>query len=304
MVRTALRVALVLLILCAGAGYGAEKSVPLPASIQGGQPSAREVFLDDPLGRNTPYGTVFGFMKAVDREDYERAVEYLDTKQPLKRAKQLARDLQVILDRGLSASLPKLSKKPEGNLDDMLPPNREKIGMVKAESGSYDIMLDRVQRGSDPPIWLFSSRTLRQVPEIYEGLGDSWIAPFIPKVLIETRFLRYHVWRWIALVVGLPFSFLIAWIISSALLPVVRALIRRVTKRESGRLAARTIGPIRVLVLALAFRAYSSFSHSLTDRLFWSTVAATLCTIGVAWLCLRLVDVVADRMEGRPQGTV
>ena len=186
----------------------------------------------------------------------------------------------------------------------MLPPNREKIGMVKAESGSYDIMLDRVQRGSDPPIWLFSSRTLRQVPEIYEGLGDSWIAPFIPKVLIETRFLRYPVWRWIALVVGLPFSFLIAWIISSALLPVVRALIRRVTKRESGRLAARTIGPIRVLVLALAFRAYSSFSHSLTDRLFWSTVAATLCTIGVAWLCLRLVDVVADRMEGRPQGTV
>ena len=99
MVRTALRVALVLLILCAGAGYGAEKSVPLPASIQGGQPSSREVFLDDPLGRNTPYGTVFGFMKAVDREDYERAVEYLDTKQPLKRAKQLARDLQVILDR-------------------------------------------------------------------------------------------------------------------------------------------------------------------------------------------------------------
>ena len=46
--------------------------------------------LDDPLGRSTPQGTVIGFIKSVDKEDYERAIEYLDTKQPPKRAQQLA----------------------------------------------------------------------------------------------------------------------------------------------------------------------------------------------------------------------
>jgi MscS family membrane protein len=302
MAKTALRVALFILVFFAQAGYTAEKSGP--TSTQGGQTSTQEAVLDDPLGRGTPQGTVVGFMKAVNREDYERAVEYLDTKQPPKRAQQLARNLQFILDRGLSASLPKLSKKPEGDLGDSVSPNREKIGDVKTESGNYDIMLDRVQKGSDPPIWLFSSQTLRQVPEIYEGLGDYWAEPYIPKPLIKTRFLGYPVWRWMAFILGLPFSFLVAWIISRALLPLMRVLIRRFTKRDAERLAPRTKSPIRVLVLAFAFHIYSLFSYSLTDRLFWSTVAATLATIGIAWLCLRLIDVVVGRMEGRPQEVV
>ena len=252
MVKTVLRVGLVMLALLAEAGYAAEKSGPLPASVQGGQASTQETILDDPLGRSTPQGTVFGFMKAVNREDYERAVEYLDTKQPPKHAQQLARDLLFILDRGLSASLPKLSKKPEGNLDDLLVPNREKIGDVKTESGSYDIVLDRVQKGNDPPVWLFSSQTLRQVPEIYAGLGDYWAEPYIPKPLIKARFLGYPVWRWIVFILGLPFSFLAAWIISRALLPLIRVLIRRFTKQDAERLAPGMKGPIRVLLLAFA----------------------------------------------------
>ena len=304
MVKTALRVGLLILALSTEAGYSAEKSGPLPTSIQGGQTSTQEAVLDDPLGRSTPQGTVFGFMKAVEREDYERAVEYLDTKQSPKRAEQLARNLQFILDRGLFASLPKLSRKPEGDLDDLLPANREKIGDVKTESGSYDIVLDRVQKGNDPPVWLFSSQTLRQVPEIYEGLGDYWAEPYIPKPLIKTRFLGYPVWRWIAFILGLPFSLLVAWIISRALLPLVRVLIHRFTKRGAEYFAARMGGPIRLLVLAVAFRIYSFFSYSLTDRLCWSMVETTLVTIGIAWLCLRLVDVVVGRMKERPQETV
>jgi len=304
MVKRALRVGLVILSLFAETGYATEKSGPLPAPVQGGQPSTQEVILDDPLGRSTPQGTVLGFMKAVNREDYERAVEYLDTKQPTKRAQQLARDLQFILDRGLSASLPNLSKKPEGSLDDMLPPNREKIGDVKTKSASYDIMLDRVQKGDNPPIWLFSSQTLRQVPEIYEELGDYRAERYIPEPLIETRLLGYPVWHWIALILGLPLSLLVASIISRALLPLIRMLIRRFTKRDAERLAPRMKSPIRILVLALAFHIYSLFSYSLTDRLFWSTVAVTLATIGIAWLCLRLIDVVVSRMKERRQETV
>ena len=62
----------------------------------------KDVILDDPLGRSTPQGTVIGFIKSVDKEDYERAIEYLDTKQPPKRAQQLAEQLQVILNWGLA----------------------------------------------------------------------------------------------------------------------------------------------------------------------------------------------------------
>jgi MscS family membrane protein len=302
MIIAALRFILLMLTLFAAPGFAAEKSGPLPAPKQGELSPAQEAILDDPLGRSTPQGSVLGFMKAVDREDYERAVEYLDTRQPSKRAQQLARELQFILNRGLSASLPNLSKKPEGDLGDMLAPNREKIGVVKAESGSYDILLDRVQKGNDPPVWLFSSQTIRQVPEIYDGFGYHWAESYLPKSLLGVRFMGYPVWRWIGYIVGLPFLFLIVWMITRALLPLLRVLIHRFTGREGERSAIRMKGPIRVLVLALAFNLYSFFSYALTDRLFWSTVAATLATIGMAWLCLRLIDVVGDRIEGRQQG--
>jgi hypothetical protein len=38
--------------------------------------------IEDPLGRSTPYGAVHGFLNAAENRDYERAAEYLDSKQP------------------------------------------------------------------------------------------------------------------------------------------------------------------------------------------------------------------------------
>ena len=106
-----------------------------------------------------PQGTVLGFLKSIDKEDYEREVEYLDTKQPSKRAQQLAEELQNILNWGFSGHIPKLSHKPEGDLENGLPSNRERIGVIKTSTGNYDIMLERIRRRTEPPVWLFSADT-------------------------------------------------------------------------------------------------------------------------------------------------
>ncbi len=296
----------VLLLVCAlaGAGYAQKKppAASAPAPLKEVLPAPQqETTADDPLGRSTPHGTVIGFIKAVGREDYERAVEYLDTKQPQRRAQQLARDLGYILDWGFIAKSPSLSRKPEGDLADAVRPNREKIGTIKTESGSYDITLERVQRGSDPPIWLFSSETLKQVPTIYEELESPWVERNIPKQLLETRILRYPAWSWLLLILGLPLAFLITWLLSRALVPLLKVLVRRLTRRQMDRAVARLTGPIRVLVLALAIYLVSLASYSLLSSLFWSGVAATVAIIGAAWLCLRLTDIAADRLEERGQ---
>ncbi len=82
----------------------------------------------DPLGRDTPRGTVLGFIKAVDSENYERAAQYLDTRAAPKAARELARQLKDVLDRRLSATdFDLLSAKPEGRLDSDLPPNVERV---------------------------------------------------------------------------------------------------------------------------------------------------------------------------------
>ena len=297
-VRMVLRLVLVMLVLAAGTGLAAAQKGPMPAAKTVEAPAAQETVTDDPLGRSTPQGTVVGFMRAAEKDDFERAVEYLDTKQPAPRAQQLARRLRYILEWGFSASVPTLSKKPEGDLDDGLRPNREKIGVVKTESGKYDLLLDRVQKGSDPPVWLFSADTLKLVPQMYEELDYSWVEQNIPKTLLETKFLRRSLWGWIAVILGIPLAFLIAWIVTWALLPLIKVLARRFTQRPVEDGLARLAGPIRVFVVAAAFYSISLLSHSILASLYWGGVAQTVAVIGAIWLFLRLIEIGMEWCEG------
>jgi len=96
--KDGLRLVLVMLVLAAATGLAAAQKGPMPAAKTVEAPAAQETVTDDPLGRSTPQGTVVGFMRAAEKDDFERAVEYLDTKQPAPRAQQLARRLRYILE--------------------------------------------------------------------------------------------------------------------------------------------------------------------------------------------------------------
>jgi MscS family membrane protein len=256
-----------------------------------------ETALDDPLGRSTPQGTVFGFLKSVDKEDYQRAVEYLDTKQPSKRAQQLAEELQNILNWGFSGHIPKLSHKPEGDLEDGLKSNHERIGVIKTSTGNYDIMLERVQRGADPPVWLFSTETLRQLPDIRIDFQHDRIEQYVPNFLRDKKLFNYPLWRWIAI----SLLILFAWFFTSLIIVGHRFIYRRFTKRQKKQDIKRFKGPIRVLALSLGFNIASLLSFSLLSSLFFSRVSETLAIIGITWLCLYFVDPVIDRMMKRRQ---
>ena len=276
----------------AGAAEKAAVSAPAPAL----QPSAtQELPSDDPLGRSTPQGTVMGFMKAMGREDYERAVEYLDTKLPLKRAEQLAVELQFVMDRGLSENLNNLSREPDGDPGDGLRPNRERVGIVKTASETLDIQLEKLQRGDEPPVWLFSSDTLRRVQKVYDQLDVPFTDRFLPSVLTQKRILHVSLWRWISFFVVLPLLFLLARLVSMALLSILRPLIRRLAKGDDNGPIERIRNPFGLFILALAVYAYSPLNHSALSRLLWNQMAMALTVVSLTWLCLRLIDVFVER---------
>ena len=274
----------------------AQKPSPSTSSSKEAAPTIqKDVILDDPLGRSTPQGTVIGFIKSVDKEDYERAIEYLDTKQPPKRAQQLAEQLQVILNWGLAGKLPKLSNKADGDLEDGLKPNKERIGTVKTTTGAFDITLERVQRGTDPHVWLFSSETLRHLPEVHRDLEYDRVEHYIPKYLKDTRLFNYPLWRWIAIAL----LFLLAWFITWVIILGHRIIYRQFTRSKKKQDVKRFKGPIGVLALALSFFIASLLSHSLLTRLFFIRVSETLVIIGITWLCLFFVDPISDRILRR-----
>jgi MscS family membrane protein len=296
-IRVTLTIFLVTFIV-AGA-FAAPKPGLLPGAKEAQKPAGQEVTTEDPLGRRTPEGTVFGFIKSATQGNYDQAVQYLDTKTTGVRAQKLVDALRAILERGSSGKVAMLSNKPEGNLDDNLPPSKDQVGIVKTPSGSLDILLERVERGNSPPIWLFSAETLKDVPEIYKELDELSIEPYLPKFLVSTWFLWFPIWKWFLFLLLTPLSFGLSILVTRLFSVMLLLVVHRIAKIRVDQLVARLTGPLRILVFALAIWFLSYLSRSVVSSVFLTYVASTLTVIGATWLCVRVIDLVFKLKQGQ-----
>ena len=253
--------------------------------------SAEQERVDDPLGRSTPQGAVNGLLAASQQGSLERAAEYLDSRLRPPERQELARKLGVVLDRKLLTS--QLNNRPDGDLEDGLRPNRDRIGVVESVSGNIDIFVDRVQRGQNDPIWLFSSDTLQRIPELYDEVQPLLIEQYLPEPLLTIRWLSIPLYRWIAILLFIPLFFALSALASRLLMASLRPLLRRFTREHDERKLA-SLGPLRLLMLALFFYGASLIGLTLTARNIWQGIAATLTVIALCWLALRLMDFVTE----------
>lgn len=288
--------AVLLVALMAASPHAAEKAFPAPA-VKG--TLTAEATYDDPLGRSTPQGAVVGFLKAMQREDDERAVDYLDTRQTGKRARQLALELKQILDEGLSFSATTLSSRPEGNLQDGLHVNQEIVGIVKTKKGQHRILLERIQKENNPPVWLFSSDTLKRVPQIYEEIDIPWLEWHLPSVLTEARIGGQPPYRWVLFLLLLPLAFFFGWLFTALFLALVREPIRRRLDEQALTKIRQIRSPLMLLFSAVAVYVLSLGSLSLLGRLFWTFLASTMAVAGLTWIVIHLIEIGADVVERR-----
>jgi MscS family membrane protein len=257
------------------------------------------VATEDPLGRSTPEGTVFGFTKSAAQGNYDQALQYLDTKITGIRAQKLVDALQVILERGFTGKVAMLSNKLEGNLDDNLAPSKDRVGTIRTPSGSLDVLLERIERGKGPPLWLFSGETLKKVPEIYEELDVQTIEPYLPKFLVNTWFLWFPLWRWFLFLLLIPLSFGLSILVTRLFNVLLLLAVHRIAKVRVDHHVARLAGPLRILIFALAIWFISYLSRSVITSAFWTYVAVTLTVIGATWLCVRVIDALFKLKQGQ-----
>ena len=259
----------------------------------------RQEAADDPLGRSTPHGTVLGFIRAADSGDYDQAANYLDTKQRGELARKLAEQLQAVLDRETSIDLGKLSRQPDGGLAGTQSPNRYLLGVVNTSSGKVDISLDRVPRGDNPPIWLFSQATLRLVPEVYEDLGNnSEVERHLPGWLNVT-FLRVPLWKWCVGLISIPLILLLGSWIGRLLRPLLQSLVGRTSWDTQIDHAQRLVVPARVVLFGILFLINASFSYTLMARSVWHRLGTLLIVLGVTWLAMRMVGIASGLTVAR-----
>ena len=290
MIKISITITILLVTCIVTSGFAAPKPGTLPGTKEVQRPAEQEVVYKDPLGRSTPEGTVFGFTKSATQGNYDQALQYLDTKTTGIRAQKLIDGLRVILERGFSGKVAMLSNKPDGNLDDNLPPSKERVGTVKTPSGSLDIFLERVERGNNPPIWLFSAETLKNVREIYKE--PDVIDTYLPKFFVNTWFLWFPLWKWFLFLLLIPLLFGLSILVTRLFTFMLLLFVRRIGKVRADQHVVRLTGPLRILVFASAIWFVSLLSRSVITSAFWNYVAVSLTVIGVTWLCVRVIDLV------------
>src|SRR5580704_16322773 len=129
---------------------------PLTQILQSPAPASASSKASDQLGRDTPYGTVFGFLQAAQSGDYSIAAQYLQLS-PAHRQSEgetLARNLKLVMDRAYAGSLKNLSTQPEGMPQEGVPPGRQKLGTMSSGDVETDLELVRVSDPSVGKIWL------------------------------------------------------------------------------------------------------------------------------------------------------
>jgi MscS family membrane protein len=266
-------------------------------------PEVREESSEDRLGRSTPRGTLLGFMRAADSEDYDRAVSYLETSQQGDLARELAKQLQVVLNRGSSIDLDKLSGKPEGNLLDTQNPNRELIGLAKTSTGDLPLWLQRVQRQNNPPIWLFSRDTLQHVPEAYKYLENS---PGIERNLpsgLTAELLSRPLWLWCIVLVSIPLVLVLGWLFGRLLKPLLKTVANRFLGKTEIDSVQGLVDPLQLLLLGILLLVGSDYAYTLRTRNFWRGLATYLIIFGVTWLSMRGLSIASKVYLARLQKT-
>ena len=262
--------------------------------LPGSSPAAKTAPEEDPRGRETPLGCVVGFLRAAERDDYGRAMEYLDIA-PSSDAVTRARDLYTILNTRHVADLENLSRTPEGALDDGLPADREQVGSVKMSNGSIPILLLRQRHGSGPAIWLFSAQTLRRVPDAIEEIEGSGLQRYFPPEWREVRILSWPAYRWVETILGIAIAIGLAYLGSWMVFPVLRPVMRRITREQNDDRLNALRTPIWMLLLALAFRWFSGVTLTVLQRQVWTAAAMTISVFAFTLLITRSSDVVAKR---------
>jgi MscS family membrane protein len=196
---------------------------------QSGTPVPAKQATQDPLGRDTPSGAVFGFLQAAQAGNYSTAAQYLQmtNAKRLSQGDELATKLKVVMDRAFAGNLRRISNQSEGTPQEDVPLDRQRVGALSAGEVEADLDLVRVSDPGGARIWLFSSETLSKVPDLYDQLQVRQAENRLPGFLVRNQLLGMPIWQWLSILIGVPLAAGAGWLALQSL-----ALLRYLSWRD------------------------------------------------------------------------
>ena len=279
----------------------------LASAQTGAPPAAPSGPPPDLLGRSTPRTSVFRFISSARKGDNETAAKYLNTKLRGKAAEELAAKLFVVLNRRLPAGLglAKLSDSPEGVATYLTRPDHNLVGTIKTNSGDVDIIVERVDRGKEGLLWLFSSDTLNAIPRLHDEIDTFAIESYLPDFLVNTLIGQIPLFAWLALLLGVPLVYMIGGLITRLIAKILGLAPGKLLHKDSAPIRLLRSVPVRLLMVAFAIRiSLALLALPLLTRQLWSSMAGVMAIVGFIWLLLMFSaagEVYLRRKESRFQ---
>src|SRR5215472_18348176 len=184
----------------------------------------------DPLHRETPHSAVEGMLRCSEREDLACASRYLQPV-PGQDMLEVARELHALRSR-YRGSIATLSDDPNGRVEEGLLPGQERAGAVQIGGTTTHIILVRVDDPNYGKIWLVSSETVAQIPQLYAEMqseGPTLAERVIPGPLNHQHLLGMSLAQWLGWLLSIPISVALAWLLAFVL-SVPRRIWRAVRK--------------------------------------------------------------------------
>jgi MscS family membrane protein len=251
----------------------------------------------DPLGRDTPSGTVLGFLKAAQDGNERVAADYLQMSAARRQSQgpDVAGKLKVLMDNAFVGHMRNISARPEGD-PDYGTSDQQTIGDFSSGDADVPVILVRVNDPNVGKVWLFSAETLGKIPDLYDNVESHLVENKLPQSLVQ-NFLGMARWQWLALLIAIPVAFAIGWVIV-LMLAIPRRLWLKFRNRPNLHSYGRVSKPLLVTFSALADRVIASYlGLPLLPRLYYYRTVAIFIAIGFFWFLLRVTSLTMQRLR-------
>jgi MscS family membrane protein len=255
----------------------------------------------DPLGRNTPSGSILGFLQHSQAGEYSIAAQYLQMSAARRQAdgEQIATQLKAVMDSSAFTGRVGNFNQSEGTPQEGVPLGRQKLGTMSSGDIEADLDLVRVSDPSAGKIWLISADTLVKVPELYDQVAARQVEKKLPKVLVKHQFAGVPLWQWLALLVALPVAAGIGWLILVLLEIPVRWWARRRGQTEIANWRSVS-APAWLLTGTLAHRIFVRYlGIALLPRHYYFQITSIALIVSVTWIVWRFVRWSLRRVRNR-----
>lgn len=253
--------------------------------------------------RGTPRRALAGFLAAANAGRFAEAAHYLDLtgipvgNQPVEGAR-LSRRLLLVVIRGGLVDAEALSDEPFGVPEEGLPDDEELVGVVSPAGRTIQITLQQHWTADRGPEWTFSRDSVAQADRIFRSSGLGWLADHLPTFLVTRGFAGLQLWQWIAVLLVAVVGFGVARVVGHWLALAAKAMAARTRVTWDDALVATADGPLGIMVWALLVGLLSPLvglnpAALKVTTLGWQLIAL----VGVAWLFLRLTDVLAEHLR-------